>query len=373
MLRLTTRSAALLALALSLGLGGTASARDADRTQYPIVFAHGMGGFDDVLGYDYWGDDYGVYVLDTCQWGEYYCNGDINSGQQSFVASVTPFQSSEVRGYELYQDIEGYLASSGHSYVNIIGHSQGGLDLRKAAKLLKDNRGYKVVRYGISISSPHRGSPIAQYVFNMSPGVVSILETLAEYFGDVIYGGGNDAIAALKQLVHHDIDPNDGITTGTAAFNAAYPGNGTNMARARSFLTGQDNGNMNPALYLIKELWTNIDGDGYASYDANGDGALGTGDGNANDNDDDGLVGINSQQMGYRLEYWECYGCLDYVWAQTNTGFVGNLNAPNAQQMTSHDWKVNQDHLDVIGVPPDTFDEMEFYAAITDFIADNGY
>ncbi len=373
MLRLTTRSAALLALALSLGLGGTASARDADRTQYPIVFAHGMGGFDDVLGYDYWGDDYGVYVLDTCQWGEYYCNGDINSGQQSFVASVTPFQSSEVRGYELYQDIEGYLASSGHSYVNIIGHSQGGLDLRKAAKLLKDNRGYKVVRYGISISSPHRGSPIAQYVFNMSPGVVSILETLAEYFGDVIYGGGNDAIAALKQLVHHDIDPNDGITTGTAAFNAAYPGNGTNMARARSFLTGQDNGNMNPALYLIKELWTNIDGDGYASYDANGDGALGTGDGNASDNDDDGLVGINSQQMGYRLEYWECYGCLDYVWARDNTGYTGDLNAPSPTQMTSHAWKINQDHLDIIGVPPDTFDEMEFYAAITDYIADNGY
>jgi hypothetical protein len=24
-------------------------------------------------------------------------------------------------------------------------------------------------------------------------------------------------------------------------------------------------------------------------------------------------------------------------------------------------------------VPPDTFDEMEFYAAITDFIADNGF
>ena len=41
--------------------------------------------------------------------------------------------------------------------------------------------------------------------------------------------------------------------------------------------------------------------------------------------------------------------------------------------MTSHAWKINQDHLDVIGVPPDTFDEMEFYAAITDFIADNGF
>lgn len=362
-------TASLLALLIS----HSASARDANKTKYPIVFAHGMAGFNDILGYDYWGDDYGVFVLDTCQWGEYYCNGDINSNQKSFVASVTPFHGSEQRGYELYQDILGYMASSGESYVNVIGHSQGGLDLRKAAKLLYQNKGYKVVRYGISVSSPHRGSPIAQYVLNLNPGVQSVLATLAEYFGDVIYGGGNDAIAALKQLVNHDFDPNDGVTTGTYAFNQKYPGDGSYMWRSRSLLTGQDNGNMNPALYLVKEAFTTIDGDGYASYDANGDGALGTGDGNPNDNDDDGLVGINSQQMGYRLEYWECYGCLDYVWAQTDTGYVGNLNAPNATQMTSHNWKINQDHLDVIGVPPDTFDEMEFYAAITDFIADSGY
>ncbi len=367
------RISAVLPVLQAFILSGTVLERDANRTNYPIVFAHGMAGFDDILGYDYWGDDYGVYVLDTCQWGEYYCNHDINSGQESFVAQVTPFQSSEQRGYELYQDIQGYLATSGHSYVNIIGHSQGGLDLRKAAKLLYENRGYTTVKYGISISSPHRGSPIAKYVYNLNPGVQSVLAALAEYFGDVIYGGGNDAYAALKQLVHDDVDPNDGITTGTKVFNQNNPRSATYIARARSIITGQDNYNMNPALYLIKEAWTNIDGDGYATTDANNDGALGTGDGNPNDNDDDGLVGINSQQMGYRLEYWECYGCLDYVWAQSNTGFVGDLNAPDYTQMTSHNWKVNQDHLDVIGVPPDTFDEMEFYAAITDYIADNGF
>ena len=351
----------------------TVQARDADKTQYPIVFAHGMAGFDDILGYDYWGDDYGVYVLDTCQWGEYYCNGDIHSGQESFVASVTPFQSSEHRGYELYQDILGYMASSGHDYVNIIGHSQGGLDLRKAAKLLYQNKGYKVVRYGISVSSPHRGSPVAQAVYNINPNLQAILEDLAEMFGDIVYGGGNDAIAALKQLMNQDADPGDGITTGTFAFNQKYPGGANYMHRSRSFLTGQDDGNMNPALKFVRNYIAAIDGDGYASYDANGDGALGTGDGLYSDQDDDGLVGINSQQMGYRMEYWECYGCLDYVWAQSDTGYVADLNAPTATQMSSHNWKINQDHVDIIGVPPDTFDEMEFYAAITDYIADNGY
>ena len=81
-----TKITTTLLLAGSLLFSTNGLARDADKTQYPIVFAHGMAGFDDILGYDYWGDDYGVFVLDTCQWGEYYCNGDINSSQESFAA-----------------------------------------------------------------------------------------------------------------------------------------------------------------------------------------------------------------------------------------------------------------------------------------------
>ena len=42
------------------------------------------------------------------------------------------------------------VSSSGAAYVNLVGHSQGGLDLRKAAKLLYTNKGRNVVKYGIS-------------------------------------------------------------------------------------------------------------------------------------------------------------------------------------------------------------------------------
>jgi len=366
----------LPALMLAVGLLGatTAQARDANKTVYPIVFAHGMAGFDDILGYDYWGDDYGVFVLDPCdEWGEYYCNGDINAAQQSFIGSVTPLQSSEQRGYELYQDILGYMASSGAQYINLVGHSQGGLDLRKAAKLLYTAKGRTVVKYGISISSPHRGSPIAKHVWRLGPGVQSVLETLAEFYGDIVYGAGNNAMAGLKQLIHDDIDPNDGLTTGTKAFNTNYPASTTYIARPRSFITAQQGSSMNPALYIVNEYFLDPDADGYATTDADGDGALGIGNGNAQDTDDDGLVGINSQQMGYRLQWSECYGCLDYVYERTDTGNVSNLNAPPSIAMTSKAWVINQDHLDVVGVPPDTFDEMEFYAAMTDYIADNGY
>jgi hypothetical protein len=41
--------------------------------------------------------------------------------------------------------------------------------------------------------------------------------------------------------------------------------------------------------------------------------------------------------------------------------------------MTSHDGRVSQDHLDVVSLGPDTFDEEEFYAGLMNFIANKGY
>lgn len=357
-------------------VGGTttgAEARTAGKTIYPIVFAHGMGGFDDILGYDYWGDDYGVFVLDPCDgFLETTCNGDINTGQKSYVSAVQPLQSSEARGYTLYQNILSYMASSGATNVNIVGHSQGGLDLRKAAKLLYTNKARQVVKMAISLSSPHRGSPIAKYVLDLKPGVTSVLSALANYYGSIVYGSGNDSIAALKQLVYNDYSSTDGITTGMKAFNTTYPNSTTYMAKSRSMITAQQGLDMNPALYLVQQGFMNIDGDGYATTDADNDGAGGIGNGNKSDTDDDGLVGVNSAQMGLRLEHVGCWPCLDYVYERTGTGNCTDLNAPTSTMMTSKSYVIPQDHIDIIGVGPDTFDEMEFYAALTDYIALSG-
>ncbi len=348
-----------------------ALARDANLTRYPIVFAHGMAGFDDILGYNYWGDDYGTFVLDPCdKFLEIACNGDINNNQRSYISSVTPFQDSEVRGYQLANNIQNYMATSGVSYVNIVSHSQGGIDARKAAKLLWQRFGYRVVRTHVSISTPHRGSPVAKYILDHYGN--SVASVLANYYGDIVYGSGNDAIAGAKQLVYNDYDPYDGITTGMKVFNQHYPSSTTYIANSVSLMTAQDGSSVNPALWLLSNAVYDIDGDGYCIDDCNNDGAAGQGDGNPYERDDDGLVGINSQQQGYRLEYVECWGCLDYVYLRTDTGYVSDINHPNATQMTSMKYVINQDHLDVIGVGPDTFDEMEFYAAITDYIADRG-
>ncbi|MFE8603785.1 esterase/lipase family protein [Archangium violaceum] len=358
----------LLMALCALGLTTQAHA-GASKTTYPVVFAHGMAGFDDILGYDYWGDDYGMFVGDTCSLFEVPCNEDIDSGQKSFVGQVQPFHNSEVRGLDLANDIEGYMASSGSTRVNLIGHSQGGLDARKAAKVLYTRKGYTVVAVLVSVSSPHRGSPVAKYILDLKPGVSSVIAALAEIYGNVIYQSGNDAFAAAKQLVYNDYSATDGITTGAKNFNINNPIDSRYASRYVSLITAQNGASVNPALYLVRKLFYDIDGDGYCVDDCDNDGAAGKGDGIANETDDDGLVGINSQQMGYRLRYTESTFGFDSVTNDTSVAYLGDINAPTSAQMTSSSSVINQDHIDVIGVGPDTFDEPEFYAAIFQYIA----
>ncbi len=361
-------STLLLALCAA-GLATEAHA-GAAKTTYPVVFAHGMSGFDNILGYDYWGDDYGMFVGDSCQFAEIGCNEDINGSQQSFVGQVQPFQTSEARGLDLANDIEGYMASVGATRVNLIGHSQGGLDARKAAKVLYTRKGYTVVSVLVSVSSPHRGSPVAKYILDLKPGVTSVIDALATFFGNSIYGPGNDGVAGAKQLVYNDYSSTDGVTTGAKAFNVNNPIDARYASRYVSLITAQNGVNVNPALYLLSEFIYDIDGDGYCLEDCDNDGAAGKGDGYANESDDDGLVGINSQQMGYRLRYSESALGFDSVTNDANVPYMGNLNTPSASsQMTSMSSVIIQDHLDVVGVGPDTFDEPEFYAAIFHYIA----
>ncbi|HEU4759319.1 MAG TPA: acetyltransferase, partial [Dehalococcoidia bacterium] len=325
----------LTMLAVAIGASTNAQAAAA-KTTYPVVFAHGMGGFDNLLGYDYWGDDYGTFVGDPCdQFLEVYCNGNIDSGQKAYVAQVQAFQSSEVRGLDLANDIEGFMTTAGASRVNLVGHSQGGIDIRKAARVLYERKGRTVADVVISISSPHRGSPVAKYILDLGPGVTSVIAALATYYGNSIYQSGNDAYAGAKQLVYNDYSSSDGAVTGMKAFNLAYPVDSRYASRYGSLMTAQNGLSVNPALYLLQQAFYDIDGDGYCVDDCDNDGAAGMGDGVRNERDDDGLVGINSQQMGYRLRYTEYAFSLDSVSTDYDLGYVGSLNAPTSAQMTS--------------------------------------
>lgn len=376
---------------------------DAQVTTYPVVLAHGMAGWDNILGVKYFGDVgdgcYEILGVDSEPNG---CNGRIEDNQKTWVSQVTAFATSETRGTQLANYIETQMVAAKIYKVNLVGHSQGGFDLRKAAKVLYTRAigtaaaNTQKVRVAISISSPHRGSPVAKHVLNLGSGVTSVLGAFVNFFGNIVYNFGEQAaIAAAKQLVYDDYSSTDGVTTGAKAFNKTYPISTTYAAHWASVLTGQNGLDMNPALYLVSQAFINPDGDGSCTYGSDGlctdggsDGAAGTGNGVKTDDDDDGLVGINSQQMGYRLKYNEVFGFDDDVFqydldkngsigGTTSADYTSNINAPTALQMTcgkatrSSDRcaVLNQDHLDVVNVGPDMFDEDDFYGALYNYIA----
>lgn len=413
-----TRTIAALLLAGTAALASTTvNAQIANETRYPVVLAHGMVGWDTIAGYSYFGEDgWGTFVGDSCQFMELNgCNDWIAKGQQAKTEAfpVTSFHNSEVRGDELYNHLRNFLATTGAAKVNLIGHSQGGMDIRKAAHRLKAAYGTVKVGSMISISSPHRGSPYAKRILDMMtrnvnnvfcgalPPTAAGEDPCLQYVDDVIdvlFDGlslvansktaKNDAIAGALQMIYEDYDANDGKVTGAKVFNQRYPMAGV-AGYVGSVITAQDDRNLGPLLGVLHTAISfNADGDGACTGDCDRDGAAGMGDGSVYDMDDDGLVGINSQQMGYRLKYnasdWACsmsvlgicmssYDPLDSFSEVGSTGYVADLNAPSSLQMTSHDGKVSQDHLDVMSIGPDSLDEEEFYAGLFQHVYNKGF
>jgi triacylglycerol lipase len=172
------------------------------KTQYPIVLEHGLGGFDELFGvYDYW---YGIPEAVR------------DGGAYVYVASTSPFNSSVERGEQLLAQVQQVLAITGKTKVNLIGHSQGGLDVRYVAAVRPD-----LVASVTTVGSPHKGAKLADYLrANIQGG--SFTEAVLSYFANslgtvlnLLTGHSNeqDAIAALDQLT----------ASGLASFNAAYP------------------------------------------------------------------------------------------------------------------------------------------------------
>ncbi|BFM17121.1 hypothetical protein R50073_33040 [Maricurvus nonylphenolicus] len=209
---------------------------------------------------------------------------------------------------------------------------------------------------------------------------------LADTLFDFVNGhsqGTNDAIAAGLGGIYKDYDPNDGVTTGLKDFNQRYNVSNSVAKYYASIVTAQDNSKRHPIYSAIElALSYNADGDGYCQDDCNNNGTAGTGDGIIYDSDDDGAVDLSSQQMGYRLQYNpdDCAGLfclfgdpLDTFTEVGSTGYVADLNAANATQMTSKAGVLDSDHTDMLSLGPDDIDEEEFYAALIDFIHSKGF
>jgi len=138
---------------LTLGLNNKdVQANSAIPTKYPIVLVHGWMGFSNVLGVTYF---YGVKDYLT------------SLGYTVYEPQEDMFNTIEVRGQELANNILLILQQSGAQKVNIIAHSMGGLDARYMISTL--GLGDKVASLTM-ISTPNRGTSVADVALQYIPG-----------------------------------------------------------------------------------------------------------------------------------------------------------------------------------------------------------
>ncbi|ALU45169.1 esterase/lipase family protein [Pseudoalteromonas rubra] len=173
-----------------------------DELEYPVVLVHGLFGFDNLLGVDYF---YRVPSVIRQEGGNVY------------VAEVSSAHNSELRGEQLLEQIALIRALTGKDKVNLIGHSQGAQTIRYVASVKPQwvasvtsiggvnwgSRFADVVRGGVD-----QGSFSELFLASLANGLAGLIDLLS---GKPT--APKDALEALSALT----------TEGTIAFNQKYP------------------------------------------------------------------------------------------------------------------------------------------------------
>lgn len=149
---------AAVAAATAVALPARATTDEA-RTRYPIVLVHGLLGFDNVLGVDYF---YGIR------------GALVQAGGKIYVAKLSGTNTSEVRGEQLLKELRTLRALSQNpsQKYNLIGHSQGAPTARYVAAVAPD-----LVASVTSVSGTNGGSKVADLLASLRPG--GFLQTVA--------------------------------------------------------------------------------------------------------------------------------------------------------------------------------------------------
>lgn len=215
MLIQTTLLSSLLSLSFVTAHAGHASQITEKRvtsnyakTKYPLVFAHGMGGWiragTDELGVDYW-----YQILPDLA----------RNGGNVWATRVSPFNTSEVRGEQLRKQVDEVLALTGKDKVNLFGHSHGGHSIAYIA-----NTAPHKVASATAIASPLKGSKVADFILTLRD-VLPVLE--APVVGLVNFG--SKAIVWAQGLdpnsfPHDSLGAADSLrVSGSLAFSQKYP------------------------------------------------------------------------------------------------------------------------------------------------------
>jgi triacylglycerol esterase/lipase EstA (alpha/beta hydrolase family) len=136
-------------------------------TRYPIVLSHGFSGFKNIGPIDYY-----YNVINTFN----------PQGYDLRMAVVDPYNSVQKRGPQLAAIIDRVLAETYAYKVNIISHSQGGLDSRFVISAMSY---YDRVGMLVTLATPHKGTAISDLALN-DPAWMNSLKVLFGAVGIII-------------------------------------------------------------------------------------------------------------------------------------------------------------------------------------------
>jgi triacylglycerol lipase len=122
---------------------------------YPIVLMHGMSGFGQL----------GLGPV-TITYFDGVVEDLTKKGESVFVTIVPPYDTSEARAAALATQIDDILERTGKAKVNLVGHSQGGMDARVITSPQGLGYGDRVASV-TTVATPHGGSKVADAVLGL--------------------------------------------------------------------------------------------------------------------------------------------------------------------------------------------------------------
>ncbi|MFZ6177374.1 esterase/lipase family protein [Nannocystis pusilla] len=157
-----------------------------ETTRFPIVLVHGWTGFEAIGPITYF---YGV-------------TAELESlGFPVEVAVLDPYNSTTVRSGQLAEQLDEFLVAQRARKLDLLGHSQGGIDSR--AVVASHGYGDRVSAV-VTIASPHRGTYITDLALGLAPGgVEAALGFLLNFVGAVSAQQKSDAEASFYSLSEH--------------------------------------------------------------------------------------------------------------------------------------------------------------------------
>lgn len=153
------------------------------KTRYPVVLMHGFGMLASLRRQGHLHSEAMHLRL---------------SGVTAYAPNVAPYNTVPIRSAMWEKRLEHILEETGADKLNLVAHSVGGLDARY---MISQEGFHEVVASLTTISTPHRGSAIAEIMLDQPEQLRAVAADLVDWFGaTTLEDATSNVLRALTEL-----------------------------------------------------------------------------------------------------------------------------------------------------------------------------